>query len=482
MRDLSPLFDTDSVRRFEAAAIAAVGDESILMERAGRAAWQRLLELWPAATRLLVACGGGGNGGDGYVLARLAHESGRDVRVIDAGRGAHAAADIARERFAAAGGRIEPWSGELGEADVIVDALLGIGLVGAPREAIAAIIRAIDAHGAPVLSLDVPSGIDATGVPGDAVLADATIEFLLAKAVLRSGPASECSGRLSRAALDVPAAVDPPSPAALLADAAALGRWLRRRRRDSHKGDHGRLACIGGEHGMGGAVMLAAEAALRAGAGLVRVHTRDAHHPALLARLPEAMLPPESDEPHLDWADVVAVGPGLGQGNWGFARLHQVMEADVACVFDADALNLIARHGLAVRADSILTPHPGEAARLLGCGVADVQRDRLGSALRLAERSGAVVVLKGAGTIVAAPGRVPVILDAGNPGMATGGMGDVLTGVIAALRAQGLAPFEAACAGALLHSAAGDAAAADGERGLLPTDLLAHLRRLANPR
>jgi NAD(P)H-hydrate epimerase len=483
MRDLPPLFDTDSVRRYEAAAIAAIGDSSVLMERAGQAAWRNALELWPSASRLLVVCGSGGNGGDGYVLARLAHVSGRDVRVVEhAPSGSrHGDAAGARSRFVDAGGCIDVWSGALPSADLVVDALFGIGLVGEPDDAARVLIDAINAHDAPVLAVDVPSGVDATGVAGLAVRADATLECLLPKAVLRTGAALEHAGRLQCAPLDVPAAVTRPQPAAFLAAVDALSNWLFPRTRNTHKGDFGRVACIGGDHGSGGAILLCAEAALRSGAGLVRVHTRDAHAPSLLSRLPEAMAAPEEDDIDPEWADVVVVGPGLGQGNWGFAQMHRHLDRVRACVIDADGLNLVARHGLPVQPDWILTPHPGEAARLLDRKTSEVQRDRIGAARGLVDRLGTVVVLKGAGTVVAAPGHVPFLVDAGNPGMATGGMGDVLAGVIAAMRAQGLDAFDAACCGALLHSAAGDAAAAQGERGLLPTDLMPHLRRLANP-
>ncbi len=267
-----------------------------------------------------------------------------------------------------------------------------------------------------------------------------------------------------------------------------LQRWLHPRRRDSHKGDHGRVLCIGGDHGHGGAILLAAEAALRSGAGLVDVVTRQPHVAALLARLPEAMAHAHADDADaldahfIDAADVIAIGPGLGQGAWGAMLLAGVLVAGKPVVFDADALNLLVASPRPLPAGSILTPHPGEAARLLGIGSAEVQGDRLGIARRLAEKFDAVVVLKGAGSIIAGPGRSPRRVDAGNPGMAVGGMGDVLTGVVAALRAQGLDAFDAASCGALLHAAAGDAAArAGGERGLLPTDLMPWLRRLANP-
>ena len=265
----------------------------------------------------------------------------------------------------------------------------------------------------------------------------------------------------------------------------ALPAWLPPRPRDSHKGDNGHVLCIGGEHGSGGAIALCAQAALRAGAGLVGVATRGAHVPAVLARQPEAMAhaveSADALAPLFARADVVAIGPGLGQGDWSRALLEAALAAGKPLVLDADALNLLAASPRALPAGAILTPHPGEAARLLGSDAATVQSDRAAAVHVLAERCNAVVVLKGAGTLVAAPARAMRIVAAGNPGMATGGMGDLLTGVVAALRAQGLDAFDAASCGALLHAHAGDMAARDGgERGLLPSDLLPWLRHCAN--
>src|SRR5690606_24518420 len=274
-------------------------------------------------------------------------------------------------------------------------------------------------------------------------------------------------------------------PAAWLARPEDLGRWLEPRHANAHKGEHGHVLCIGGEAGMGGAVRLCAEGALRTGVGLASVATRRAGVAALVAARPEAMThaveSADDLRPLLERATVLAVGPGLGQGDWGRALLQVALGSGKPPVLDADALNLIAATTTPLP-QAILTPHPGEAARLLGCDNAQVQADRYAAADALAQRWRSVVVLKGAGTLVAAPGQVPAVIGAGNPGMATGGMGDVLSGVIAALHAQGLPVFEAAVAGALLHSAAGDAAARiGGERGLLPSDLFPHLRRMANP-
>ena len=277
-----------------------------------------------------------------------------------------------------------------------------------------------------------------------------------------------------------------PVPTLTRLRADALARWLRPRAPDSHKGDHGHVLCVGGELGSGGAIALCAQAALRSGAGLVSVATRAAHVAPLLARQPEAMVhavgPGEEFHALLHRANVIAIGPGLGRGDWSRALLHAVLRTGKPLLLDADALNLLAEAPLRMLEDTILTPHAGEAGRLLGWDVARVQADRHAAAEAMADRYGCVIVLKGAGTVVASHGHGPCVVDAGNPGMAVGGMGDLLSGVIAALRAQGLAAFEAAACGALLHAVAGDQAAAQGGmRGLLPSDLLPYLRAAANP-
>jgi NAD(P)H-hydrate epimerase len=236
---------------------------------------------------------------------------------------------------------------------------------------------------------------------------------------------------------------------------------------------------------MGGAVRLCAEAALRTGVGLASVATRSEGVAALVSARPEAMTHAVEDADALrvliERADVLAVGPGLGRGDWGRDLFRAAVASGKPLILDADGINMLAEHPQPLP-QAILTPHPGEAARLLGTSNEQVQADRFQSVEKLAAYFRCVVVLKGAGTLVAAPGETTAVIGAGNPGMATGGMGDVLTGVIAALHAQRLPPFQAAVFGALLHGAAGDAAARiDGERGLLPSDLFPHLRRLANP-
>lgn len=491
MADMFPLYRGDQVRAMDRRAIEQWGIPAYeLMTRAGTAAWALLRAQWPQVRRIGVACGPGNNGGDGYVLARLAREAGCTVHVVCA-PGGHPRRDPAREALAAwrgAGGRVESFDGMLPDVDVWVDAIYGIGLSRPPSDAVRSLIERINASRRPVLALDVPSGVDADRgrVPGVVVQSRVTLSFIAAKQGLYTGQARDACGEVRVDRLGLPAidtGQDPPS--AWLVRDTDLSAWLAPRHANAHKGEHGHVLCIGGEVGMGGAVRLCAEAALRTGVGLASVATRREGVAALVAARPEAMTHAVEDAtalaPLLERASVVAVGPGLGQGDWGRSLLDASLGAGKSLVLDADALNLLAVRPVPVPG-AVLTPHPGEAARLLACDTAQVQADRFGAAHRLAQRYQAVVVLKGAGTVVAAPGRDPVVVGAGNPGMATGGMGDVLSGVIASLLAQGLPAFEASVAGALLHATAGDAAArVDGERGLLPSDLFPHLRRLANP-
>jgi ADP-dependent NAD(P)H-hydrate dehydratase / NAD(P)H-hydrate epimerase len=487
-----PLYAPDQLRALEERGIASCdGDAFALMARAGLAAWQRVLKHWPRARRVVVVCGPGNNGGDGYVLARHALGSGLAVQVLrlDVHAPGTPLARQAHDAFTAAGGQVACFDGGIGDADVLVDAVFGIGLSRAPDAAVAELINAMNRHPAPLLALDAPSGIDARSgdAPGVAVVADRTLQFIGRHRGLRTGMALDHAGDLGLATLDLPEATfDGIAAAAFALRADALPGFFPLRPRDSHKGRNGHALCIGGDHGSGGAILLAAEAALRSGVGLLSVATRSAHVPALLARRPEAMVHAVDDAAQLVLllarASVVAIGPGLGQGEWGRSLFDLVLASAAPCVVDADALNLLASSPQRLRPSDVATPHPGEAARLLGIATAEVQRDRFAAAQALQALLGCAVVLKGAGSIIATADRPPVVICAGNPGMAVAGMGDVLTGCIAALLAQGMEAGDAASAGALLHAAAGDAAARDdGERGLLPSDLTPWLRRLANP-
>ena len=467
-------------------------DEDDLMARAGLAAWRLLLDRWPQAQSIGIVCGPGNNGGDGYVLAELARSSGRHVQVMRLGAEVRAgAARRAADLYLQAGGEAATFIADedLPQADVWVDALFGIGLHRALEGAAADVVTALNRRPWPLLSLDVPSGVDAdTGFDhGLAVRANVTLSFIAGKPGLYTGRGRTAAGEVLVDTLGLADHVfDDLEPAARLACADALRLWLPPRDRSAHKGHFGSVLCIGGDHGYGGAIALCAEAAHRTGAGLVSAATRAEHVPVLLTRRPETMAHAVDSAPELQpllgKATVVAIGPGLGGCEWSAEMLYGALDAGKPLVLDADALNALARRDALTLGAAVLTPHPGEAARLLGSSVAEVERDRIVSARQLAARYDCVVVLKGAGTVVMAPGEIPVIVDAGNPGMATGGMGDVLTGVIAGAVAQGLSCFDGAVCGALLHAAAGDAAAHEGgERGLLPSDLFPQLHRLANP-
>lgn len=480
------LYTVEQLRMIECAALSTSEFAAPeLMRRAASAAWSSLRRHWPEVQHLCIHCGPGNNGGDGFVLALLAREAGMQVDVLALAEHSHGDAAAARAAWAAAGGNVLPWNGDVAipEAQLHVDALYGIGLNRAPGPLPAQLIDAINDSGKPVLALDVPSGLDAdTGsCPGTVVRADVTVSFIAGKRGLHTGRAADYVGMLELATLGVPesAAAAVPVDARLLAAEA-----LPRRRRYANKGNYGHVLVVGGDHGMAGAVHLAGQSALRAGAGLVSVATRAAHVPALNAARPELMAHgvdgPQALAAQLEGASVLAVGPGLGEAAWGHALWLTALDANKPLVLDADGLNLLAREPRQFSAAAVLTPHPGEAGRLLGITTAAVERDRFAAARELARRYRAVVVLKGAGSLVADPdGRLDVC-PWGNPGMASGGMGDLLTGIIAGLLAQGCDVWQAATLGVGLHARAGDQAARQGERGLLASDLLQPLHSLAN--
>jgi len=484
------VYSAAQVRAMDRHAIDVIGIPGhTLMQRAAEAALALLRQQWPDANRITVLCGSGNNGGDGYVLARLARDAGLSVNacaLVDplrlAGDAARAYAD-----FTAAGGRDTGFPGTgLAVTDIVVDALLGTGIDRPVEGAMRECVEAVNASGVPVLSLDLPSGLDADSglIRGSAISATRTITFVALKAGLFLGDAWDCVGELSFAGLGIPeAAREAHAPVIRRMDSCLLEAALPPRRRSGHKGDHGRVLIVGGL-AMPGAVRLAGEAALRAGAGLVTVATDAQSVASIIAGRPElichAVKSAAELEKLLDAADAVAIGPGLGQTRSARDFFGTVTGCGKAMVLDADALTLLAekpRH----RDDWILTPHPGEAARLLGTDAAAIQRDRLGSARAIAARYGGVCVLKGAGTLVALEELLPWVCDCGNPGMATAGAGDVLTGIIAALVAARCELERAAAAGVLLHARAGDRAALSGERGLVAGDLIAELRALVNP-
>ncbi|EHD20006.1 MULTISPECIES: bifunctional ADP-dependent NAD(P)H-hydrate dehydratase/NAD(P)H-hydrate epimerase [Brenneria] len=484
------VFRAEWVRREEVNAACELGVSlHELMLRAGEAAFQVARRYYPSARRWLILAGHGNNGGDGYVVASQALAAGITPYVIacQGNRALPEEASAARQSWLEQGGAIldadAPWPDDV---DLIVDGLLGTGLASAPRPPYDALIAQANAHSAPVVSIDVPSGLNAeTGqCAGNAVYAAHTVTFIALKPGLLTGSARDFVGRLHYSALGLADWLAGQTAPIRRLSAALLTEWLKPRRPGAHKGDNGRLLIVGGDYGTGGAVFMAGEAALRSGAGLVRVLTHKLYLAALLTHRPELMvqeLSAETLKQGLEWADVVVIGPGLGQDEWGKNALRLAENCNKPMLWDADALNLLAINPHK-RQNRLLTPHPGEAARLLHCRVSDIESDRLLAAQKLVKRYGGVVVLKGAGTVVAGERGQLAIADVGNPGMATGGMGDVLSGIIGALLAQKLSLYDAACAGCVVHGAAGDELAArQGTRGMLATDLLPALSQYVNP-
>ena len=488
------LYTADQVRALDRQAIERFGIPGAeLMQRAGEAAFALARERWPEARCWCVLCGTGNNGGDGFVIARLAAEAGLEVRVIQLGERERIAGDarLHADHWAALE---RPWmefDGALPrDCDLLIDALLGTGLDRELGGAWRAAVEAINAHSAPVLAVDIPTGLDADRgvVLGVAVRAAATISFIGLKRGLFTGEAPDCCGEVFFDALEVPAAIYASQIlSARRIDWTREATRLRPRRRTAHKGDFGHVLVVGGDHGFGGAAHLAGEAAARVGAGLVSLATRKRHVAAVLAARPELMAHAVNGRKDLrsllSRASVLVLGPGLGRRGWGDELYHVGIDWPGPQVIDADALNRLAEKPVAPRDDRVLTPHPGEAARLLGVEAAEVQADRFAAVEALQRRYGGTVVLKGAGTLVLGPGQRPLaVCSDGNPGMASGGMGDVLAGVIGGLIAQGWMPEEAAELGVCLHAAAADRAVArEGECGLLASDLMPHLRRLVNP-
>jgi len=485
------IYSVATVREIDRTAIE---DEAIpgytLMTRAGAAAVSEARARFPDAKRWQIACGAGNNAGDGYVVARLAAAKGIDVSVIalvdpEALKGDAA---TAYGDFTAEGGAVTAWSGQLDtEADLIFDGLLGSGLERDVEGEFALAVAAINSHAADVVALDIPTGIhgDTGRVMGFAVRASLTVTFVGLKAGLYLADGPDYCGAVVFADLGVPPKCRQGREAELRRiDDDHMQRTLPPRRRTAHKGDFGHVLIVGGGSGMPGAVRLCGEAALRTGAGLVSIATHPEHAGMIVASRPELMSHAVRDAEDLrvllEKADIIAFGPGLGQGEWARSLFELLREDERPAVWDADALNWLA-DSPGFTDQRVLTPHPGEAGRLLECSTAQVQEDRRQALTDLRGRFGGVAVLKGSGTLVSSSSGVPWLCTAGNPGMAAPGMGDVLTGIVAALLAQGLNLEDAAAVGVTVHAQAGDLAARAGERGLLASDLLAELRSVLNP-
>ena len=482
---MSRLFTAHQIRLMDQMLINEYGIPGLtLMSRAADASVDLLRKRYPLARRVIVFCGTGNNAGDGYLVAAKLQDRAVDVLVVQVGDPQKLGEDAstARDRCAQQAVPIMDWDAfqgdGAGQADVLVDALLGLGTTGPAREPFAQAIEWLNTQQAPVIALDVPSGLhpDFGVAEGAVVHASHTVTFIALKLGLAAEQGPDFSGEVCVAPLGAPDAffdqfegkgVDVIEPLA-----------LPPRSRAAHKGHFGHVLVVAGGEGMAGAGLLAASAALRTGAGLVTLATHPSHAPSLAAYQPELMIQGVSDADALtsllERATVVAVGPGLGQSQWSEGLLNRVMDSALPMVMDADALNMLAERPSKLP-NAILTPHPKEAARMLGAEV--VRPDRLEVLHMLQDRYQSVVVLKGAATLVH-DGKRALINGTGSPAMATAGMGDALTGCIAGLVAQGLDLGHAAAQGVAHHGRAGEWAAADlGEVAVIASDVIARLGR-----
>ena len=526
------LYTAEQVRELDSMLIEHVPISALkLMRRAATVVLSVVSQRWPQLRRLIVFAGTGNNGGDGYYIAALAAAEGIKVQVLECG-------DINRLRGDAASAREEALangvsckqcdilldlaSNQFGQETVLVDALLGIGHAGPLRGAYEPTIDWMNGSGLPIVSVDVPSGLncDTGHVAEVAVCASMTVCLVALKQGLFTGNGPEQAGEIVFHDLGMPEDLKSSefvkSTSSTRIDINYVASMLKPRRLDAHKGDCGNVLVLGGDVGYGGAALMAAEAAARMGAGTVCLVTRSQHVTASLARRPEIMVR-AIEEPDafgseqllalMQKANVIVIGPGLGNSNWSNSLLRQALAfagSHLPVVLDADALNLLAETS-ARNQDSlndegganctssplwVLTPHPGEAARLLQQTVEQVQEDRFAAAYALQEKFGGAVLLKGAGSLLCCPGEIvnfetePARIEVcteGNPGMASGGMGDVLSGMLGGLIAQGLSVSDALRCGVCIHGEAADlAVVSEGERGLLASDLFHHIRRLAN--
>jgi hydroxyethylthiazole kinase-like uncharacterized protein yjeF len=507
---MRPVFTAEQMRALDRRAASELGIPGpVLMENAGRAAGRAILKAAPVlgagrTPRIAIVCGKGGNAGDGFVAARWLRSRGARPTVWLACPPDSITGDAALKLAALRRSGIRPVpvkddasiADELRRADLVVDALLGTGARGVPEGPIARVINAINAAARPVVALDVPSGLPADGGPpgGPIVHAALTVTFAGLKQGLVTGSGLDVAGRVEIVDIGIPAAEVSRGVATFLLEAADIARFFPPRPRSAHKGTYGHLLLIAGSLGKTGAAALAARAAMRCGAGLVTAATAASQQPVLATLVIEAMTAALSETGAHSVAfkaidviielaasrDAAAIGPGLGLDADTQALARELVRTlERPLVVDADALTALAGHLElldAAPAARCLTPHPGEMARLLGTTVADVERDRVGVARRLAVQHRAYVVLKGGGSVIATPLGEVYISPTGNAGMASGGTGDVLTGMVGALLARGLPPAAAVQAAVYVHGRAGDLAAARlGQEALIASDVIAAL-------
>lgn len=455
------------------------------MSRAARAALDVIVDAYPTARRLLIYCGKGNNAGDGYLVAAFARKQGLDATVVTLVNPDELKGDARTAHEAAVSTGVEITGNHFDQSgqadyDVVIDALLGTGFQGEPRAAFAAAIATINAMSLPVVAIDLPSGVNAsTGAATQAVNAEHTVTFITRKVGIYTGPGRLKAGQIHFVDLGVPENL---YPQAIAHACFWHPSCLPRPGSAAYKHQQGHVLVVGGDHGMPGAVMMAAEAAMRVGAGMVTVATQVTHSSAVVGRVPEVMTI-DPDEPgfveRLPDFDLIVLGPGLGRRGWGRNLYQQIERSNRPVLLDADGLYWLSQTGVWAGGSLSMTPHAAEAARLLGITVPELEENRTGSAQRLADKFKARVNLKGPGSILVGHRRLEICMH-GNPGMATAGMGDVLSGVAGGILAgayrQGMTQEEADVlffSAVALHSCAADNAVARlGPRSLVATDVI----------
>jgi ADP-dependent NAD(P)H-hydrate dehydratase / NAD(P)H-hydrate epimerase len=467
-----------------------------LMEKAGNACFRFIQDNYPHVGNIIVLCGKGNNGGDGFVIARLAQEMGIKATVyLTADKESLVGeAKAAFNQLLTTNATII-FQSELqlttrflqdNDFDLVVDALFGIGFKGKLPQYYNELINAVNTYPATVISVDVPSGVDATTgyVATTAILADITVTFIVFKQGLLTGMAAQYVGQLYLADLGLGEQFHQAVVSSVEIQGQSNIPEKPQRHASSHKGDIGLLLTVGGNKGMPGAIRLSSESALRSGASLVAVCCHQENDSIVLNGRPELMLAPDDSnqlvESHFyQKAKVMLCGPGLGKNTWSVALFNQVMASEKPCVIDADALHLLAKN-CQHRDNWVLTPHPGEAAVLLNCSVADIEKDRFNAVRNISQQYGGICILKGAGSLIS-DGKTVWINTSGNSGMATGGMGDVLSGIISALMMQSLTQADAARLAVFIHGRSADIIAnKQGKIGLLASDLFPEIQQLIN--
>lgn len=468
-----------------------------LMQRAALACFNIAYRLWPDSRNALVLCGTGNNGGDGYLIASLCKQHGLNVSVLQVGDIGCQKGDAltARKTLEKAGIALLPYQNPeamnaiICKADIVYDALLGSGIDREVTSSWKEVILCVNQHRVPTIAVDIPSGLhtDTGAQLGICIEADATISFISKKRGLYSGYGPQARGKIYFDDLGVPRQIYSTLPAdAMLLTAQCIAQMFPPRAKLAYKGSYGHALLVGGDVGMSGAIQLAAKAALRSGAGLVSVITQKEHVQATTQAQPELMCHAYPDAVNyqklLGKVSAIAIGPGLGLARWGQMLFQRVLESKKIKIIDADALTCLAQNS-SQNDHWILTPHPGEAARLLNTGVAQIQDDRFAAVAAIQHKYGGVCILKGAGSVIY-DGQQYFVCPFGNPGMASGGMGDTLTGILVSIAAQAkrkrLSLMDIAAIGVTVHSLAGDRAARQGEHGMLASDLIAQIRSVLN--